>query len=64
VVSVNSSKNEDHQHFWLGCDDLVFIAGKNAGSSADVFCRLCDMGAFTDEQGVIPHSIAKVGLKD
>ena len=52
-------------HTWAGCDDLVFIAGPNKGSNADIFCVNCDMGAFTDEQGnVIPHSIAEVGFRE
>lgn len=52
-----------HEHNWQGCDDMVFIAGPNKGSAADIFCTECDMGAFTDEQGnVIPHSISEVGL--
>ena len=51
------------EHKWEGADDMRFVAGSAKGSSADVFCMLCDMGAFTDEQGnVIPHSIAKVGF--
>jgi hypothetical protein len=57
-------ENRGCQHFWLGCDDLVFISGENKGSSADVHCEQCDMGAFTDEQGnVIPHSISEVGFQ-
>ncbi len=56
-----------HEHKWEGCDDLIFVSGKNKGSSADVFCIVdeCETGALTNELGnVIPHSIAKVGLKE
>ena len=64
---VNNKLKQPHTHIWEGCDDLVFVAGTNRGSAADVFCSAtgCDMGAFTDEQGnVISHSIAEVGFRN
>ena len=53
------------KHNWQSADNMRFVAGNNNGASADVFCTLCDMGAFTDEHGiVIPHSIAEVGFRE
>jgi len=54
-----------HKHIWEGCDDLIFISGKNKGSAADIFCTEndCNKGAFTDEHGhAIINSIAEVGF--
>jgi hypothetical protein len=54
-------------HRWTGCDDLVFVRGKNKGAIADVFCMECNcnMGAFVDEQGhIILHSISEVGFNE
>ncbi len=48
------------RHEWEVADDMVFTKGKNTGSSCDVFCDKCHMGAFLDEQGnVILSSIAQ-----
>ena len=52
-----------HEHNWKPADDMKFVAGRNKGASADVFCAQCDMGAFVDECGdIISRSIAKVEL--
>lgn len=53
------------KHNWQGADNMRFVEGNNKNSNADVFCTLCDRGAFTDEHGIVkPHTIAKVGFQE
>lgn len=55
VFCQNRGKNSKHE--WKAADNMRFVDG----SSADVFCAYCDMGAITDENGsIIISSIAKV----